>query len=64
MLFIEQLGKTYYCPLKDNRQADDSNDGNPYQRADSIDWTSKEHKHGKDDYLQQLNNPGFKMVLA
>ena len=24
MLYIEQLGKLYYCPLKDNRQVDDS----------------------------------------
>jgi hypothetical protein len=47
MLFIEQLGKVYYCPLKDNRQVDDSNDENPYQRADSLDWTPNAYKHGK-----------------
>lgn len=47
MLYIEQLGKIYYCPLKDNRQVDDSGGAAPYRRVDSLDWTEKERKHGK-----------------
>lgn len=47
MLYIEQLGKVYYCPLKDNRQVDDSGGAAPYRRVDSLDWTEKERKHGK-----------------
>ena len=47
MLYIEQLGKLYYCPLKDNRQVDDSGGAAPYRRVDSLDWTEKERKHGK-----------------
>ena len=47
MLYIEQLGKVYYCPLKDNRQVDDSGGAAPYRRVDTLDWTEKERKHGK-----------------
>lgn len=47
MLYIEQLGKIYYCPLKDNRQVDDSGGAEPYRRVDSLDWTEQERKHGK-----------------
>jgi hypothetical protein len=47
MLQIERLGKIYYCPLKDNRQVDDSGGTEPYQRADSLSWTKDEEQHGK-----------------
>ena len=36
MLFIESLGKKYYCPIKKNRLVDDSNGTKPYQRIDSL----------------------------
>lgn len=47
MLQIEQLGKIYYCPLKDNRQVDDSGGAKPYQRVDSIEWSKTELEQGK-----------------
>lgn len=47
MLFIESLQKIYYCPLKDNRQVDDSGGVRPYQRADSLAWNEYERQHGK-----------------
>jgi len=47
MLHIEQLGKVYYCPLKDNRQVDDSAAAAPYCRVDSLVWSVPECKHGK-----------------
>jgi len=47
MLFIESLEKTYYCPLKDNRQVDDSNDQQPYSRVDGLQWNAQELAHGK-----------------
>ena len=47
MLHIEALGKTYYCPLKSNRQVDDSNGHRPYPRIDSLTWTKTELKVGK-----------------
>lgn len=47
MLQIEKLGKIYYCPLKDNRQVDDSGGTKPYQRVDGLDWTEAEKQQGK-----------------
>jgi hypothetical protein len=47
MLQIEHLGKIYYCPLKDNRQVDDSSGTEPYQRVDSLSWTKTEEQEGK-----------------
>lgn len=47
MLQIEQYGKIYYCPLKDNRLVDDSGGDQPYRRIDSLTWTDDELQHGK-----------------
>ena len=47
MLFIESLDKVYYCPLKHNRQVDDSGGHNPYQRVDSLEWSDAERAQGK-----------------
>ncbi len=47
MLQIEKRGKIYSCPLKDNRQVDDSVGSKPYQRVDSLAWTETEKQHGK-----------------
>jgi hypothetical protein len=47
MLYIEQLGKLYYCPLKDNRQVDDSGGGASYQRVDALAWSESARTHGK-----------------
>jgi hypothetical protein len=47
MLYIEELKKIYYCPLKDNRQVDDSGAVLPYRRADGLQWSDAEKEHGK-----------------
>jgi hypothetical protein len=47
MLQIEKFGKIYYCPLKDNRQVDDSGGSQSYRRVDSLEWTEAEQEHGK-----------------
>lgn len=47
MLQIEKFGKIYYCPLKDNRQVDDSGGEKPYQQVDSLTWSEAEKQHGK-----------------
>lgn len=47
MLQIEKLGKIYYCPLKDNRQVDDSGGTQRYQRVDGLRWTETEQQQGK-----------------
>jgi hypothetical protein len=47
MLQIEKFGKIYYCPLKDNRQVDDSGGLQPYHRVDSLEWSEAEQRQGK-----------------
>jgi len=48
MLFIEEtLKKVYYCPLKDNRQVDDSSGTQPYGRVDTLSWSEEEKQCGK-----------------
>jgi len=47
MLLIEDLKKIYYCPLKDNRQVDDSGGDQPYHRVDCLQWSEMERAHGK-----------------
>jgi hypothetical protein len=54
MLFIESLQKFYYCPLKNNRQVDDTGGEQPYQRVDSLSWSETELQQGK-----QLKIKGF-----
>jgi hypothetical protein len=68
MLQIESLGKIYYCPLKDNRQVDDSGGARPYQRVDNLSWTKNEEQHGKQVKIKGF--PGahkvklFRVVLS
>ena len=47
MLHIESLGKFYYCPMKSNRQVDDSNATRSYQRIDALVWSASELQTGK-----------------
>jgi DDE family transposase len=47
MLFIESLRKIYYCPLKDNRQVDDSGGERSYRRVDALAWSEAELERGK-----------------
>jgi hypothetical protein len=47
MVQVEQWGKIYYCPLKDNRQVDDSDGIQPYRRIDRLEWTESELQQGK-----------------
>ena len=47
ILAIEKYEKIYYCPLKDNRQVDDSSALQPYQRVDALNWNENEKQKGK-----------------
>jgi hypothetical protein len=68
MLAIETYKKIYYCPLKDNRQVDDSGGFQPYQRVDALKWTESEKQHGK--VIKLKGFPGnhkvklFRVVLS
>lgn len=47
MLLIDGMGKTFYCPLRSNRQVDDSGGERPYQRVDTLGWSDGELEEGK-----------------
>jgi hypothetical protein len=51
MVHIDDLGKTYYCPVKSNRLVDDSGmpDGGKaaYRHVASLDWDQSSLEHGK-----------------
>jgi hypothetical protein len=68
MLHIERLNKVYYCPLKDNRQVDDSAGQSGYQRVDSLQWTENEVQHGKTLHIKDFPKGHqvklFRLVLS
>jgi hypothetical protein len=68
MLHIERLHKVYYCPLKDNRQVDDSADQAGYHRVDSLQWTESEVQHGKTLHIKDFPKDHqvklFRLVLS
>lgn len=47
MLYIDGLGKYYYCPLKRNRLVDDTTGQEDYQRIELLSWNREELKSGK-----------------
>lgn len=52
MLYIEKLEKVYMCPLKSNRQTNESGQPKDYHRVDSLSWTAGEQTHGKRVHLK------------
>jgi hypothetical protein len=54
MLAIEQLEKMYYCPIKANRQTNESGEPGDYHRVDSLTWTPEEQQHGKLVHLKSF----------
>jgi len=68
MVHIERLKKVYYCPLKDNRQVDETGGERGYQRVDSLTWTDHEAQHGKLLHLKDFpKGPQvklFRLVLS
>jgi hypothetical protein len=47
MLYIDGLGKYYYCPLKRNRLVDDTEKKEDYKRIGSIPILQKEGEKGR-----------------
>ena len=47
MLLIDSLGKIFYCPIKANRQVDDSGGVLRYRRVDNLEWSKFENDCGK-----------------
>lgn len=54
MLYIEKLDKIYYCPIKSNRQINESGQPKDYHRVDSLTWRPEEQKHGKLVHLKSF----------
>jgi hypothetical protein len=52
--------RLFYCPLKSDRQVDDSGGERPYQRVDSLLWSEAELVHGK--VIKIKGFPGDKKV--
>lgn len=49
---IEALGKMYYCPIKKNRQVDETGGAAPYQRVDHLLWSAEEEAGGKTIHIK------------
>jgi hypothetical protein len=68
MLHIERLGKVYYCPLKNNRQVDETDGERGYQRVDSLSRTPTEQQQGKVVHLKTFPTghqvKRFRLVLS
>lgn len=54
MLFISDLGKLFYCPLKRNRLARAAGSDERYQNITELTWTDEELKQGKAIRLQGM----------
>ncbi len=70
MLRLEKMHKTFYCPLKSNRQVDDSGGGpkQGYQRVDALTWSEAELAHGKlikiKDFPKNYKVKLFRVVVS
>jgi tRNA-binding EMAP/Myf-like protein len=60
MLYIDSLGKIYYCPLKRNRLVDDTGGEQHYQQIEKLSWNETELKQGKIIKIKKF--PGAKKV--
>jgi hypothetical protein len=47
LLIDDEMRKTFHCPLKSNRQVEDSGGEKPYRRVDGLEWSEEELKKGK-----------------
>jgi tRNA-binding EMAP/Myf-like protein len=60
VLYIDELGKYYYCPLKRNRLVDDTSGQENYKRIELLPWDKQELKSGKIIKIKKF--PGAKKV--
>lgn len=68
MLWIERLGKLYYCPLKSNRLVDESDGAQPYTRIETLEWDATAQQHGKTIHIKDFPKGHrvklFRLVLS
>lgn len=60
MLFIDDLGKTFYCPLKRNRLVDDTGGVDEYKRIEALSWSDTDIEQGKRIKIKKF--PQYKKV--
>jgi hypothetical protein len=58
MLQIEKLKKRYYCPLKENRLVDDSNNDRSYQHIKDLIFQSAPSETFPDSVFYQTHGLG------
>lgn len=65
---IEKLDKLYYCPIKSNRLADDSEGVQDHQPVKQLAWSDQEQQHGKLVHLKSFPKGHqlklFRLVLS
>ena len=54
LLFIEQLGKVYYCPVRENRLVSLHRDEKGYHRVDSLLWSQDQLRTGRWVHLRDF----------
>ena len=68
MRYIEKLEKIYYCPLKSNRNVDDTEGQQVHQRVDKLVWNEAEIEQGKlihiKDFPKGHRVKVFRLVLS
>ncbi len=68
MLWIERLGKLYYCPLKSNRLVDESDGTHPYTHIAALEWDATAEQHGKTIHIKDFPKGHrvklFRLVLS
>lgn len=68
MRLVEEQDRVFYCPIKINRQVDDSDGQQKHRRVDALDWTEEEMQSGKWVHLKDFPKGHrlklFRLVLS
>jgi len=68
MLWIEGLGKLYYCTLKSNRLVDESDGAHLYTRIGTLEWDAPAQRHDKTIHIKSFPKGHrvklFRLVLS
>jgi hypothetical protein len=55
MLYIDDLGKYYYCPLKRNRLVDDTSSKKDYQKIELLSWDQELNNFHLKTFMLSIN---------
>jgi hypothetical protein len=54
MKHIDELGKTYYCPIKKNRLVDETDGAASHEHVEKLCWSKADQSHGKLVHLKNF----------